>query len=79
MAVTSQILDANTHRAPIATKKKTTTRLAEQSAQAANIVEHSRTKDVSLSQRAKGFMPGEVDDVSAAVLLSGMGFRSVKA
>jgi len=80
MAITSQILDANTHRTPIATTN--TKKLVEQSLQAANTVEHNRTKDISLSKRAKGFMPGAVEDVSAAALLSGMGnmgFRSVKA
>lgn len=80
MAITSQILDANTHRTPIATTN--TKKLVEQSLQAANTVEHNLTKDISLSKRAKGFMPGAVEDVSAAALLSGMGnmgFRSVKA
>lgn len=82
MAVTSQLLDANTHRAPIATKKKSTTRLVEQSSQPSTIADHSRTKDISLSKRAKGFMPGGMEDISAAAVLSGMGnmgFRSVKA
>lgn len=83
MAITSQILDANTHRTPIVTTtRKSSKKVIEHlsSPQASNsTVEHSR---LSLSQRAKGFMPGAVDDVSAAALLSGMGnmgFRSVKA
>ncbi|KAL7543432.1 hypothetical protein ACHAXR_012708 [Thalassiosira sp. AJA248-18] len=65
MAVTSQLLDANTHGSPMMKKlnaKKTVT-----------AVDHSGD---SLSKRAKGYMPGGAEDVSAAALLSGMGYQS---
>ncbi|KAL9188173.1 hypothetical protein ACHAXT_006551 [Thalassiosira profunda] len=69
-AVTSQILDANTHGGTPRTKSK------KKSMKDAH-VEHDRSED-SLSRRAKGFMPGGGDDVSAAALLSGSGIGRIR-
>lgn len=67
MAVTSQILDANTHATP------------RTQARSKKVMEHSSPSEDSLSKRAKGFIPGG-EGVSAAAVLSGSGYRStVKA
>lgn len=65
MAVTSQILDANTH-GTVRTRKTQAKQLKDVN------TNHDRSED-SLSRRAKGFMPGVQEDVSAAAMLSGMG------
>jgi len=75
VAVTSQILDANTHATP-----RTTARKKAQTKSLGDIAA-ADSDTTSLSKRAKGFMPGG-NDTSAAEMMAGMGSpqhrRSVK-
>ena len=64
MAVTSQLLDANTHGSKLTMK-------AGRSLKDVNLDHES--SEASLSKRAKGFMPGAHSEISAAAVLSGMG------
>ena len=66
-AVTSQILDANTHARPGTQPKK--------KAQSKSLGDIAADPDTSLSKRAKGYMPGE-GNVSAATIIAGMGNTS---
>ena len=71
-AVTSQILDANTHATPrtMERKKKQTRSLGDITA---------NDGDQSMARRAKGYMPGGGgNDLSAAAVMSGMGYQTVK-
>jgi hypothetical protein len=74
MAVTSQILDANTHDG----RHARSTSIGGMSLKDDN-VDHEGSGS-SLSKRAKGFIPGSNGDISAAAVLSGMGnVQSVRA
>jgi len=67
MAITSQILDANTHDGKLAR----TAAIGGKSLKDVNS-DHEGS-EASLSKRAKGFMPGANSEISAAAVLSGMG------
>lgn len=74
MAVTSQVLDANTHDG----RHARSTSIGGRSLKDDN-VDHEGSGS-SLSKRAKGFIPGSNGDISAAAVLSGMGnVQSVRA
>jgi hypothetical protein len=69
MAITSQILDENTHG-----------RRSSQPSQTPQVAHSDHdVSDSSLSKRAKGFIPGESSDVSASQIMSGMGNMKVRA
>ncbi len=64
MAVTSQILDANTHDGKLTMKAGRSLK---------DVKSDHEGSEASLSKRAKGFMPGAHSEISAAAVLSGMG------
>ena len=72
-AVTSQILDANTHATP-----RTTERKKKQTKSLGDITANDGDQQ-SMARRAKGYMPGGGgNDLSAAAVMSGMGYQTVK-
>jgi len=76
VAVTSQILDANTHATP-----RTTARKKAAQTKSLGDIAAADSDTTSLSKRAKGYIPGG-NDTSAAEMMAGMGSpqhrRSVK-
>jgi len=67
MAVTSQILDANTHNGKLTRKSEIGGRTLK------DVTKDHEGSEASLSKRAKGFMPGAHSEISASAVLSGMG------
>ena len=67
MAVTSQILDANTHNGKLTRKAEIGGRTLK------DVSKDHEGSEASLSKRAKGFMPGAHSEISASAVLSGMG------
>lgn len=67
MAVTSQLLDANTHEG----KRTSKSSFGGRPLKEVNMDHES--SEASLSKRAKGFIPGAHGEISAAAVLSGMG------
>jgi len=64
MAVTSQLLDANTHGGKSSFGGRSLKK---------ELSMNHESSEASLSKRAKGFIPGAHDEISAAAVLSGMG------